>query len=319
MRPPRSSADIWALSYAARVSEATTILADETIPQTGDSTAEIAAAATEALAVAALRVGFGLMMIAAVSDTLFALLDGAGVLAGVEGLIFTSLAISGLLRPASAARLLSPPGRVVIVAALFALGGAFDWGIQSHFSEVAPAIVWIAVIVSSAPWVVACVLVSAVGYLIDLLLQGHSLAWTLTPTGRELVVNQWVDLIANAGAVLVLVTLIRRFTAGVPAGLAAARSGGPATTPALAAAVSAEPVVALLSRGDPASLIAHLTDAEHKVLALLREGLVPKQAALELSVAVPTVRSHIAAAKRKTGARTIEQLIGIYAQATNAA
>ena len=88
----------------------------------------------------------------------------------------------------------------MIAAALFALAGAFDWSIQSHFSEVAPAIVWIAVIVSSPPWIVACVLVSAAGYLVDLLLKGHSLAWTLTPTGRELVVNQWVDLAANAGA-----------------------------------------------------------------------------------------------------------------------
>jgi hypothetical protein len=34
---------------------------------------------------------------------------------------------------------------VVILAALFALAGAFDWGIQSHFDEVAPAIVWIVV------------------------------------------------------------------------------------------------------------------------------------------------------------------------------
>ena len=207
--------------------------------------------------------------------------------------------------------------RVVIAATLFALAGAFDWGIQSHFSEVAPAIVWIAVIVSSPPWIVACVLVSAAGYLVDLLLKGHSLAWTLTPTGRELVINQWIDLAANAGAVLVLVILIRRFTAGVPASLAAARAGGLATTPALAAAVRAEPV-ALLPRADAASLIAPLTDAEHKVLALLRDGLVPKQAALELSVTVATIRSHIAAAKRKTGARTIEQLIGIYAQATDA-
>jgi DNA-binding CsgD family transcriptional regulator len=257
------------------------------------------------------------MTIAAASDTLFALLDGGGLLAGFEGAVLTGFAIGGLLRPATAARLLRPPGRVVIVAALFALAGAFDWGVQSHFSEVAPAIVWVAVIVSSPPWIVACVLVSAAGYLIDLLLKGHSLAWTLTPTGRELVINQWVDLVANAGAVLVLVVLLRRFTAGVPARLAAARAGGAAVTPTLAAAVRAEPV-ALLPRADAASLIAPLTDAEHKVLALLTDGLVPKQAALELSVTLPTVRSHIAAAKRKTGARTIEQLVGLYAQASHA-
>lgn len=52
------------------------------------------------------------------------------------------------------------------------------------------------------------------------------------------------------------------------------------------------------------------------MLALLKDGLLSKQAALELSVTLATVRSHIAAAKRKTGARTLEQLVGIYAQAT---
>jgi hypothetical protein len=158
------------------VSGVTASLADETVPQTGGNAADLAAAATEALAVAALRVGFGLMTIAAASDTVFALLDGAGLLAGIEGAALTGLTVSGLLRPATAALLLRPPGRVVIVAALFALAGAFNWAIQSHFSEVAPAIVWIAVIVSSPPWIVACVLVSAAGYFIDLLLRGHSLA-----------------------------------------------------------------------------------------------------------------------------------------------
>lgn len=305
------------LGYSARMSEAAASLMDETLPQSGRDTAQVAAAATEALAVAALRVGFALMTIAAASDTLFALLDGAGVLAGIEGAIFTTIAICGLLRPASAGRRLRPPGRIVLAATLFALAGAFDWGIQSHFSEVAPAIVWIAVIVSSPAWVALCLLVSAAGYLIDLLLHGHSLAWTLTPAGRELVLNQWIDLAANAGAVLVLVTLIRRFTASVPASLARARAGGPAITPELAAAVHDQPL-ALLPRADPIDLIARLTKAEHQVLALLQDGQLPKQAALELSITLATVRSHIAAAKRKTGARTIEQLIGIYTQAADA-
>lgn len=300
------------------MSGATASLTEETATTTVADAVGISSATSEALAVATLRVGFGLMTIAAMSDMLFALLDGGGPLAGLEGTILTGLAIGGLLRPETAARILRPPGRVAIAAALFALAGAFDWGIQSHFSEVAPAIVWIAVIVSSPAWVVVCLLVSAAGYLVDLMLQGHSLAWTLTSTaGRELVINQWVDLAANAGAVLVLVTLIRRFTASIPASLATVRCGGPAVTPALAAAVRDEPI-ALLPRADAASLIALLTDAERRVLALLRDGLVPKQAARELSVTLPTVRSHIAAAKRKTGAHTIEQLVGIYAQASDA-
>jgi DNA-binding CsgD family transcriptional regulator len=292
--------------------------ASETVqPVGGPRAPEVAAAASEALAVAALRVGFALMAIAAASDTLFALLDGGGLLAGVEGIVLTGLALGGLLRPAIAARLLRPTGRVVVLAALFALAGAFDWGLQRHFSEVAPAIVWIAVIVSSPSWIVACVLVSAIGYLADLLLQGHSLAWTLRPVGRELLINQWVDLAANAGVIVLLVVLLRRFIAHVPASLDGAHSGSAvAVTPRLAAAVRAQPV-ALLPRADAATLIDLLTNTERRVLALLVDGLVPKQAALELSVTLPTVRSHIASAKRKTGARTIEQLAGLYAQATH--
>jgi DNA-binding CsgD family transcriptional regulator len=279
--------------------------------------ASVAATAAQALGEAALQVGFGLMTIAAASDTVFALADGAGPLAGAEGTVLIALAVAGLTWPAVAWRLLRPTGRAVIPAAVFAGAGALDWGVQSHFAEVAPAIVWIAVIVSSPPWLVACVAVSGLGYVGDVLLKGHSLAWTLTPRGRELVANQWIDLVANAAVTWILVTLLRRFIAGVPSTLAAARQGAPAVTPALASAVRAQPV-ALLPRAEPSALIAALTDAEHRVLGLLREGLLPKQAAVELAVALPTVRSHIAAAKRKTGARTIEQLVGIYAEATGA-
>lgn len=55
---------------------------------------------------------------------------------------------------------------------------------------------------------------------------------------------------------------------------------------------------------------AALTRSERRVLELLAQGLAPKQAAWELRVTISTVRSHIAAAKRKTGTRTLQQLVG---------
>ena len=161
----------------------------------------------------------------------------------------------------------------------------------------------------------ACVLVSAAGYLVDLLLKGHSLAWTLTPAGRELVINQWVDLVANAGGRARAgraAAPIHRRCAREPYRRASRRPSGHSGAGRSGARRAGR---AAAPRGC-ASMIAPLTDAERKVLALLRDGLVPKQAALELSVTLATIRSHIAAAKRKTGARTIEQLVGIYAQAT---
>jgi len=55
-----------------------------------------------------------------------------------------------------------------------------------------------------------------------------------------------------------------------------------------------------------------LSPAELKVVALLASGRAPKQAAAELDVAVSTVRSHLKAAKRKTHARTLTELVGIF-------
>jgi DNA-binding CsgD family transcriptional regulator len=62
-------------------------------------------------------------------------------------------------------------------------------------------------------------------------------------------------------------------------------------------------------------VIEPLTTAERDVLALLAHGRAPKQAAYERGIAISTVRSHIRAAKRKTGARTLEQLVALFAEA----
>jgi DNA-binding CsgD family transcriptional regulator len=72
----------------------------------------------------------------------------------------------------------------------------------------------------------------------------------------------------------------------------------------------------LLSAVDPRVLIEVLSTAERDVLALLARGHAPKQAAYERGTTIATVRSQIAAAKRKTGARTLGQLVALFAEAT---
>jgi DNA-binding CsgD family transcriptional regulator len=67
---------------------------------------------------------------------------------------------------------------------------------------------------------------------------------------------------------------------------------------------------------DPRVLIEVLSTAERDVLALLAQGHAPKQAAYERGTAIATVRSQIAAAKRKTGARTLGQLVALFTEAT---
>jgi DNA-binding CsgD family transcriptional regulator len=55
-----------------------------------------------------------------------------------------------------------------------------------------------------------------------------------------------------------------------------------------------------------------LSPAELQVVALLAAGRAPKDIAADLCVAVSTVRSHLKAAKRKTHARTLPELVGLF-------
>ena len=54
-----------------------------------------------------------------------------------------------------------------------------------------------------------------------------------------------------------------------------------------------------------------LTAAELRVVALLADGRAPKQISGDLGIAISTVRSHLKAAKRKTGTRTLTELVGL--------
>jgi DNA-binding CsgD family transcriptional regulator len=78
--------------------------------------------------------------------------------------------------------------------------------------------------------------------------------------------------------------------------LAAARSSGEATRPRELVRAPRET----------------LSPAELRVVTRLAAGRAPKQIAAELGVAVPTVRSHLKAAKRKTHARTLTELVGLF-------
>jgi DNA-binding CsgD family transcriptional regulator len=266
------------------------------------------AAATQ-LARTTLRVGFALMLAAVVTDWVFAAIAGAGAVTMVEGAALAAVAVAGLRHPARAHRVLSRRGMVLVPAAVFALVGAVDFGLQVHYVEVPPAIVWIAVIVAAPRWFMLCVAVSAVGYVGDLALQGHSVAWLTSGVGENLISNQAVDLVANAGALWLLMLALRTFLAGAPTSVVSVRDGARSLTPQLALAV-AQPR-ALLDRADPRAVTSGLSGAEWRVVALLAQGRAPKQIALESSLALATVRSHIANAKRKTGARTVEQLAAL--------
>lgn len=280
-----------------------------------DRTGAMADALT-AVVSATLQMALGLMLVAAGSDLLFAILERDGPLTLSEGALLVALAVAGLRYPRPAARILARQGALTAIAALFAAGGVLDWGLQLHYSEVAPAIVGVAVVLCQPRWVLATLLVSILGYLAALAALGHPPAWMLHGHGLNLLVNQMVDLVAYAGVLVLLVLLVRRFLMGVPVLLAEARQGNGLLTPALTAAVQGGPV-GLLDRGDPVANAARLSNGERQLLALLADGLAPKQAALALHLSLPGVRSRIASAKRKTGARTLDQLVALYAEGSH--
>jgi len=238
---------------------------------------------------------------------------GGGANAAVEGVVLTCLGLAGVLRTDIAARVLRRRGRMLLLAAVFAVGGLLDVGLQRHFGEVAAAIVCVAALICATRSVLLCCAVSAAGFLGALALHGSSLAW-MVGDGRDIVVGQLVNLAANAGAGLLMIALLRRFVADAPLLLAAVQAGGASLTPQLALAASGRPL-RLLPAADARTLVATLTPAECAVVGLLASGRVPKQAAHDLSIALATVRSRIAAAKRKTGARTTEHLVALYAEA----
>jgi DNA-binding CsgD family transcriptional regulator len=232
----------------------------------------------------------------------------------VDGALLTGLALGGLVRADLAASILRPRGRVTILVALFAAAGVLDPDVQSYYGEVMSAIMFIAALVSSVRWVALTLMVAVLGYLGDLAIDGRSLAWMVVGAGQSTVATQIADLILNAVAGIALLALLHGVMSRIPATLAAARTRGVAVTPRLAQAV-ARTAPAQLPRADARAVIEPLTVAERDVLSLLADGRAPKQAAYERGIAISTVRSHIAAAKRKTGARTLEQLVALFAEA----
>jgi DNA-binding CsgD family transcriptional regulator len=273
-----------------------------------------AAACGRQLALALVRLGMLVMLLASLADLAAVVADRAGAGALIEGLGSTTISVLGLRQPWAVASLLQSPGRAQLPALAFAGVGAVDIGAQSHYSEVALAIVWVIAVVVVAPrWVALCAATSIVGYAADMILAGHSLRWVLSGGGSRAFVNQGIGLAANGAIAVILITLLRRHLESAPASLEAVRAGGPSLTPTLALAARDAPLA--LPRADPRDLTSSLTLAERDVLAHLAGGRTAKQVAFDHGLALATVRTHIASAKRKVGARTLEQLVALYAQA----
>jgi DNA-binding CsgD family transcriptional regulator len=263
----------------------------------------------------ALQTGLGLLLATAAIGSAVLIGEGGSPLLVVEGLGIVGASAVLIVQVGAAARLLRRRGAVWVAVVLFSALGAIEHRLQLNLSNVLIAAVWIAAVVGPTSSVLVTVVLAWVGYMADVLLEPSALRaanGSLLSQG----VGELVILIISAGLTATAIRILRATLADAPNRIAEARSGTavPSGLGRLAAAVGSD-ARASLPRGDSAAIVACLSAREREVLDLLAQGLAPKQIAGRSFVALATVRSRIASAKRKTGARTLDQLVGLYAEA----
>lgn len=258
----------------------------------------------------ALLLGLGLMVVA----TSEAIIGGASPSRIAIGAGLMGLWAAATARRQTAARLLQRPGRAALIAAAITVFVAVDGTLRSPYAAASFPVVVVAVVVESPAGVFGCLAVSVLGYLGGVLVTGPAVSRLLDGAALDTVLNTVVGFPAAAIMFFFAVRALRGILAGADAHLQSVRAGGTAVTEPLAETIRAAPRPSvLLPAGHSQPVVHRLSPAERRVIDLLAAGWRPKQVAARLGVSLPTVRSHIAAAKRKTGARTMEQLVGMAA------
>lgn len=209
--------------------------------------------------------------------------------------------------------LLVPLGLLALVPALF------DGGYPGNL---ATQPMWIALVAAAlAGWrvTIACGTALCAGKLALFLATGTSLA-TLSPWYGERSEATTATLAPLAVALLGLagVAVLRHVLSawatepvGAPAAMAApeqAAAVSPVRAP-VPVAVGAPGSVALAATAPSALPSRPLSPAEAAVVALLADGLTPKQIAHQRGTSLATVRTQIKRAKRATSARTLDELV----------
>jgi DNA-binding CsgD family transcriptional regulator len=273
--------------------------------------------AVEEFALSALRIMLALGVAFALLDLVISLVEGDGDGPVLVGVVSSLAWISGLAWLDPTARFLRKAWRTAVVvavaSAVFALAGT--WG-NPYTSEVF-VLTGLATVVESRRRVVACVVIAIAGYVGGLLAEGFTLAQLVAAPRVSVVANNIGDLVLFALVMLVALDACRRVLGTALVTLNDVRSGGSATTPALGSVISRADrgPVALLPPARPVDLVDALTEKERALLRHLAAGLRAKQVAHQTATPLPTIRRQIASAKRKTGARTVEQLVGLLVEA----
>jgi len=195
------------------------------------------------------------------------------------------------------------------LAAANAVTVGLTGGVESRLLAVCMYAGWIASVVVKARAALLTSLLIGVSVLVGYGLAGSSVADGLASVHRDNVLNSALLPVLVGLVGVMLATVTNAIFGGLGGIVRDLRNGGAATTPAMTALFAGRPVLLL----DPPTRNpgARLSPTEHDVVASLAAGRRPKQIALQRGVAISTVRSQIKAAKRKSGARTIDELVAV--------
>lgn len=181
---------------------------------------------------------------------------------------------------------------------------AIDGGLESTLTTQALWLTWVAAVTLSSRATLAMAAAMAVVTAFALAAAGMSVDELVAGPKRFQATLLIFNPIVVAFAGLALVGVFRHILNSAGAALEAVHRGGPASTAAMTRVLHREPP-RLLEAAPPEPL----TDAERAVIAMLRDGLLPKQIAMKRGTSLATVRTQIKHAKRKSGARTLNDLI----------
>jgi DNA-binding CsgD family transcriptional regulator len=191
----------------------------------------------------------------------------------------------------------------LLLAAANSLTVGMTGGIESPDPAVCTYVGWVAAVVLAPRTVLAMSTMIAASTFAGYFVAGASgLDVFVGPHRFTAVSNALLPILAGWVAAL-LACLTSAIYSGLASRVLSLRAGMAATSPGLTALLGGGAVAEL-----PAPSLS-LTDAERSVVALLAAGHVPKQIAVMRGVELSTVRSQIKAAKRKTGARTLPELV----------
>jgi DNA-binding CsgD family transcriptional regulator len=273
----------------------------------------LVAAGLDAFPLSVLTTALGLSLWVALGSFVLAVADGLGtdpLRRLVVGLVLVTGTMLALWQRQRVCLLLRLHPRITLgVAAAQLAVVAIDGFVGGPYVAFTLTSVGIAVVVAPSRIVWACVLVLVVGYQVGVL-AGRSPDQLIHHGDIPGVLGQTLSYPFAAFSLLGLAALFKRFLSNREVILEGMRGGAPALTPALSLAI-ANPGRAqlLLPAGRPPP--PRLTPTEVRVVEGLSQGKTAKQLAFEWGVALPTVRTHIRHAKRKTGARTLRQLAAL--------